>query len=282
MYSRYDVSGLTVDQIARRAPSIMAERPYSGGALTERYVFLPTIEPVKALIAEGWEPFEVFENKVRKDDKHGFQKHMIRFRHRNAISLFNGVDFNMLLTNSHDGTSAYKLMCALFRMVCGNGLIAVDKELEAMAVRHSGRKTIDDVVEASYRIIENAPLVANAIESMSAQKLTESERIAFARASLELRWQSEEREAVNGQVEVVSTAPIKAETLLKVRRNGDMATDTFTTLNVVQEHLIRGGDYGRNANGGATTTREVKSVTESTKLNRALWVLAREMEKLKG
>lgn len=267
---------LTVDELVRIAPSIGQTNAYH--ETSARFVPIPTIEPAKALIREGWVPFQVFENKVRKEDKHGYQRHLIRFRHRDAEQIFNGVDYNMVLTNANDGTGAYKLMAALYRMFCQNGTVIVDHELDAISIRHAGKdKTVDAVVDASYRIIEHAPMVADLIQRQSHMHLTESERIAYARAALELRWESEERE--DGTV--ISTAPVRAESLLRVKRNQDMSQDLFTTFNVVQEHLIRGGDAGFNRNGGRTTTREVGSITENTKINRALWVLTREMEKLK-
>ena len=49
---------------------------------------------------------------------------------------------------------------------------------------------------------------------------------------------------------------------------------------------MKGGIYGskRNANGHIrrVKTRPVKSIDRDVKLNKALWVLAEEMAKLKG
>ena len=50
----------------------------------------------------------------------------------------------------------------------------------------------------------------------------------------------------------------------------------------MQENLTQGGLRGRNRTGRATTTRPVSSIDQSVKLNRALWVLADEMRKLRG
>jgi hypothetical protein len=63
-------------------------------------------------------------------------------------------------------------------------------------------------------------------------------------------------------------------------RYGDAATDLWTTLNVVQEHLIRGGDryMGYTAGMGIrrNRTRGVAGIGEGQKLNNALWTLASE------
>ena len=46
--------------------------------------------------------------------------------------------------------------------------------------------------------------------------------------------------------------------------------------------MLKGGLRGRNRNGRATTTRAVTGIDQNVKINRALWVLAEEMRKLKA
>jgi hypothetical protein len=50
----------------------------------------------------------------------------------------------------------------------------------------------------------------------------------------------------------------------------------------VQEHVIRGGLPGRSAQGRRQHTRPVESIDRGVSLNRALWVLADEMRRLKA
>ena len=45
---------------------------------------------------------------------------------------------------------------------------------------------------------------------------------------------------------------------------------------------MRGGQPGRTAQGRRIRTREVASIDRTVNLNRALWVLAEEMRKLKS
>ena len=77
-------------------------------------------------------------------------------------------------------------------------------------------------------------------------------------------------------------APIRAAQLLEPRRYADTATDLWTSFNTVQEHLLRGGD--RTITTGSRRrgkTRQISSVGEDVRLNRALWTLAEEMARLK-
>ena len=50
----------------------------------------------------------------------------------------------------------------------------------------------------------------------------------------------------------------------------------------VQENSLQGGLPGRSAQGRRIRTREVGSIDRGVGLNRALWVLAEEMKKLKA
>lgn len=282
--------GLTENQLQQYAPSMFAETAYH--AMSERFRHYRTIEVVRALKHEGWIPFHATQNRARKEDKNGFQTHMIQLVHRDQRELTKVGDtyFTIWLRNAADGTSAYKLYPSILELRCTNGMTCYrpanqfgeESAIEPISIRHTGR-TLDDVIDASYRVVENIPLIAETIDEMKANTLTESERIEFARMALELRWQSDvETDADGNVIKVTSTAPITPERLLETHRTADRQDQQtlYRTTNIVQEHLVRGGDAGFNRNGGRTTTREINSVSENIKVNRALWVLA-EMKRLK-
>lgn len=277
-------AGFELAELPRMCPSLVAEKPYH--EMTERYAYLPSFEHVKALYSEGFVCTKLIENRVRKADKHGFQRHLLVFKHQEQesakISDVNSVTPTMAFINSHDGTSALKLISALHVFACGNGMFVVNDKIAEMTVKHAGRKSIDDVIEASYKIITQAPQVIETVKEMKALPLDERERMAFARAALELRWQSDESIQPDGSTALISTAPIKPETLLKPRRYQDKDTDLFTTLNVAQEHLIKGGDGAYNKANQWTHTRAVNSAAETVKLNKALWVLAEALKAAKS
>ena len=76
-------------------------------------------------------------------------------------------------------------------------------------------------------------------------------------------------------------APVTQAQVLAVRRFEDRADDLWTVTNRVQEALVRGGVDGRLANGRRAATRAVQGIDQNVKLNRALWVLATEMRRMK-
>ena len=71
---------LSSDEIRRCAPSIFADHARPG--VSSRYTFVSTAQVVALLGAEGWEPVKASEQRVRLEDRIGFQMHVIRFARR--------------------------------------------------------------------------------------------------------------------------------------------------------------------------------------------------------
>ena len=64
------------------APSIFAAGKHA--SRSERYTYIPTIEVLRGLRKEGFEPFMVAQSASRIEGKTEFTKHMIRMRHAGA------------------------------------------------------------------------------------------------------------------------------------------------------------------------------------------------------
>ncbi|HYD60296.1 MAG TPA: DUF932 domain-containing protein [Noviherbaspirillum sp.] len=269
-------SPLTDDQIRHVAPSIFAEDKHA--SRSDRYAYIPTIEVLNGLRKEGFQPFMVCQSRVRDDAKREHAKHMIRLRHANQITAQEADE--IILLNSHDGTSSYQMLAGQFVFVCGNGLVC-GKTQNDVRVRHQG-KVVDAVIEGANVVLEGFDLVREQREGMKALQLNDGERAAFARAALELRYGGDEPAEGEESSAAPKAFPITERQLLQPRRPAESGSDLWTTFNVVQENTIRGGLYGRNASGKRATTRAVTGIDQNVKLNRALWVLAEEMRRLKG
>jgi hypothetical protein len=258
-------------QLMRLVPSAFAEHANTN-TTSSRYEFFSTARMIDTLVAEGWQAVAALQSSARADERQGFQKHMIRFINGRIPQEVGGTILSMVLINAHDGTSSYQMLGGLLRRACGNGLMVDDKTFQPVRFKHTGFDE-GEVIEASYRVIEDLPQISERVGELSSIRLTEHERLAFARAALELRWENEDGK---------STAPVKPERLLTVHRSDDNQDDLYTTYNVVQENLVRGGLPGRTKTGSYTHTREVKGVDANVKLNKALWTLTAEMAKLKA
>lgn len=262
-------SPLNNESLRTACPSVFAEGKHD--TRSDKYSFLPTIEVVDEMRNEGWQVVDAKEQRTRDDSRRGFQKHLLRFQHIEAEGFHTVGDsrFEIVLVNSHDGSSAYQLHAGVFRLVCSNGMVVADSTLAKLSVKHIGFET-SQIIEASAELVGQIPALRDSVESMQARKLSDIERFAFAKAAHVLRFEDPER------------APVSPEKLLTPRRIGDGAKDAWTTLNTIQENVIRGGQRGlvKDSNGRLQRrrTRAVKGIDQDTKLNKALWTLAEALK----
>jgi hypothetical protein len=260
---------LVDEQMRRAAPSIFAEGKH--GSRSERYTYIPTIEVLRGLRHEGFEPFMVAQSKSRIEGKTEFTKHMIRMRHAGQVNTRPEAN-EIILINSHDGASSYQMLAGVFRYVCCNGLV-VGTVANDIRIPHKGRIQ-DEVIEGAFRVLEDFEAVDASTDAMKTLTLQPQEERAFATAALALRY----GERTEGQ----PPAPVSAEQLIEARRPEDLDHSLWTTFQRVQENALRGGQAGRSALGRRLHTRPVASIDRSVSLNRSLWVLAEEMRKLKA
>ena len=254
---------LTNDQILQAAPSVFALEAHESRSL--RYAYIPTSDIVAGLRSEGFMPFMVCQAKSRIEGKTEFTKHMIRFRY--ASQIVSDTANEIILVNSHDGTSSYQMLAGCWRFVCQNGLI-VGETIEDLRIRHSGNNILDDVIEGAYRIVDKFEQVDSAKEMMKGIELHPRQQNAFANAALQLRYDPEDN------------IPILGHQLNMARRDEDRGADLWRTFNRVQENIMQGGLQGFNRNGGKVTTRKVTGLSATVAINRGLWTLAEEMAKL--
>ncbi|EXF95915.1 hypothetical protein HK44_021385 [Pseudomonas fluorescens HK44] len=256
---------LSDDQIRTIAPSIFAENPHE--SRSERYSYIPTSAVLAELRSEGFEPFMVCQTRVRHDDRREYTKHMLRLRHASQI---NGTEANeIILLNSHDGTSSYQMLAGMFRFVCQNGLVC-GNIVGDVRVPHKGNVT-DHVIEGAYEVLHGFEQVQDSREAMRAITLDDGEAEVFARSALTLKYDSQD-----------NVLPITERQVLTPRRFDDKRSDLWSVFNRVQENLVKGGLSGRTANGHHQRTRPVQGIDQSVRLNRALWLLADGLRQLKA
>src|ERR1019366_4418956 len=96
----------------------LATRPYD--SMSQRYTHIATVGVIEAMIKAGFQPFSASQSRTRIEGKAAFTKHMIRFRHQDVSQSLAVGDVipEVFLINSHDGTSAYRLIAGLYRLAC--------------------------------------------------------------------------------------------------------------------------------------------------------------------
>ena len=265
---------LTLQQIEQLAPSAVQGHAHS--SRSSKYAFIPTLEIIKGMFKAGFNVFSASESRTRDASRRGFVKHMLRFRREGQTALAVGDSLpEVVLVNSHDGSSRYKLMAGIFRLVCSNGMIVADCSLASVSIKHMG-DVVAEVVESANMIAEHSQQTFASINDWSRLQLTAGERTAFAEAAHAYRFAD-----TDGKV----ATPIMPRQLLNPRRREDNKTDLWTTFNVVQENVIKGGLHAVQYNEGIpvrnVSSRAVKSIDGDVKMNKALWTLADALKKHK-
>jgi Domain of unknown function (DUF932). len=255
---------LTDEQIYSVAQSIFAHGKHE--SRSDRYTYIPTIEVLNGLRKEGFQPFMVAQSRSRIEGKQEFTKHMLRLRKADMLAV--DETFEIILINSHDGTSSYQMLAGCFRFVCQNGMVTGDT-VEDVRVQHRGNIT-DNVIEAAYQIMDDFGTAQASIENMKGTTLALPEAKIFAESALMLKYDDEDK------------TPIQPEQLLRPRRSADTGNDLWTTFNRVQENMLKGGLHGVTATGKRMTTQQVRSIDTNIKLNKALWNLSERMAGIKA
>lgn len=103
---------LTDAELMQTMPSV-----FSGDkreSRSERYTYIPTINIINRLREEGFQPFFTCQSRVRDLSRREYSKHMLRLRREGQI---NGKEVpEIILLNSHDGSSNYQMVPGLVQM----------------------------------------------------------------------------------------------------------------------------------------------------------------------
>jgi hypothetical protein len=247
---------LTDETIRTYAPSVFASQPWD--RMSARYRMLPTIAVVDQLREHGFFPVRATQSRCRIPGKDAFTRHLVRFRREADLDAATRSEVvELCLVNAHDGTSAYKFMAGLHRVIWTNGLISEGEDHGSISVRHSsGNDWRSQVIDATFTVLGQAEESLKTAEAWKALPLTPSQQLAYGEAALELR-----------------TSSITAPALLAPHRNEDApmsdgSRDLWRTYNTVQESVMKGGIRGKAATGRRITTKPVKSVSSEVALNR--------------
>lgn len=219
---------LTHDEMMNHVPSVFSAEKHE--SRSERYTCIPTITLLESLQREGFQPFFACQARVRDPGKREHTKHMLRLRREGQIT---GKQVpEIILLNSHDGSSSYQMLPGLFRAVCQNGLICGESFGE-VRVPHKGN-VVEKVIEGAYEVLGAFDRIEEKRDSMQRLMLPPPAQQAFAKAALTYRFGEEHQ-------------PVTEEQILAPRRWQDESSDLWTVFNRLQENLIKGGLSTRTA-----------------------------------
>lgn len=274
--SKTGTLALSNEGIMATCPSVFAESPHT--EVSDRYGFLPTINVVDALRAEGWFPVDATQRNVRDASKRSLTTHLVRFRRLGDEIRVGDSVVELLLKNSHDRSSAFVLHAGIFRMACANGIVIADRTFQKLSVRH-GKNVVGHIIDGAYSVVDEVPKITNSVEEMMGITLSEQEQRIFAKTAFEYT-QGE----IDPAIMLTPTDRITNQ-LLRPRRTADVEPTLWNTFNCIQETTLKGGITTRkvNANGRSrqSTTRQINAIDKKLNVNKALWSMAEEMKALK-
>jgi hypothetical protein len=133
--------------------------------LTDKYKLAKTSEIVKRIEGLGFKLDNFVAMKTRKKERQGFQKHRAIFTSPLLKATNDGVP-QLLLTNSHDGTSSVVLQLGFFRFICSNGLVVGSNVVKPLRIRHSGNDFEDRLIAGINTMVAQAEKILKLMSSV--------------------------------------------------------------------------------------------------------------------
>lgn len=138
---------LSKEKLFKLAPSVFTQA--RSHKTSDKYQSISTEQIIDKLMSEGFFPTWATQTMSQCQESKAFAKHMLRFQRHDALENNQGIYPELVLVNSHDGLSSYRLMAGLYRVVCSNGLIE-GRTYNEIRIKHQG-DIIRNVIEGTYR-----------------------------------------------------------------------------------------------------------------------------------
>lgn len=224
--------------------------------LSSKYAVVSTNAVVEELQKRGFVKREVRGGTLNRNG--GTKVHTVRLVFGELINVKGDLlRPEVVITNSFDGKSAFKVKAGIFRQVCTNGLTVLCEELKEIKLRHSGDAS-DLALQIIERMAESLPLMMEIVGKMREKTLTEAEAIAFAISAAKVRWNK-------------SFTPEQAKVLLQAGRPEDTGLQLWEVFNVVQERVL--STAGLQV-PGMRRVQILKNANRYEKVNSELFALA--------
>lgn len=247
--------------------------------ISDHFNFFNTGTVVDDLGEMGWVVVDAIQQKAKKNPN--TTKHMLRFRNPDFSQPLtdNGLIPEILVTNSHDGQTAFKFHVALFRIICSNGLVIADTTFEQFKVPHMGYSF--DVARDYMKLVTNrTPDILRQINKFSKTRVDENGQLQYATEALLARYAMDYTDRFDRTVDWKQLKKdFDPHELLVVQRPEDEGDSLWKVYNRVQENLIKGNysHWGKDSEGKDKTrgARELTNIRNSLIANKELWSLTK-------
>jgi len=195
--------------------------------VSERYSFIPTNRIIEDMAVLGWLPVKI-QGCVKPTALAA--KHVVRLRRENDLTQGIGeVTPEIVIMNSHDGLSAFRLRAGLFRLVCSNGLVVSDGVFRAISIRHI-RYSYASVKDAVVKFADSIPCIIDHVSRLKGVILSDPEKILFAAEIARLRFPT--GQAYGSDINITDA--------LRPTRKEDAGNSLWCVFNMLQEKILQG------------------------------------------
>ena len=270
-------TALTNERIQQLAPAVFSSTKADG--LSERYASLNTAQLLPVLADFGYFPMQAAQKKSRKGEAQ-HSSHMLSFaKTYHTEDIIGDVRPEIILYNSHDGSSSVRLFAGCFRFICSNGIVAGDGFQSRM---YHSAKSINGFEDMLASTVNSLPLLMERIEKLRCTKLSYGDAADMARKGVQTRWKMFDETIEDIPFGSYATEKTVRDALA-VQRNEDDYMDAFTVFNRIQEAVVRGNAFVRSLSKANTKhgdtgimrkARPISSVSEGIRVNSELWTIA--------
>lgn len=218
--------------------------------VSSKYRFISSGQFVEDMRLNGWDLVNTV-NRTRT----GLGKHAMRFRNP-ELKLKSGDFLDIVVLNSHDGTSSFQLSLGIYRLVCANGLVIGKDIVQPIFIRHVGYAA-EKVKTAIAALLEQAEKVNSLVDRLQARVLTMEEHTAFVNAALQIRG--------------LEPHKVVADQLWAPRRKEDAGLNAWAVFNKVQEYCLHGFRYTDLEEHRLKTARRITGAKPQIDVNKALF-----------
>ncbi|MBW6087679.1 DUF945 domain-containing protein [Escherichia coli] len=193
---------------------------------SERYAYIPTITVWKICSGKAFSRSSPARPVCATRAAGGYTKHMLRLRRAGEI---NGEHVpEIILLNSHDGTSSYQMLPGYFRFVCQNGCVC-GQSLGEVRVPHRGN-VVEKVIEGAYEVVGVFDRIEEKRDAMQSLVLPPPARQALAQAALTYRYGDEHQ-------------PVTTADILTPRRREDYGKDLWSAYQTIRGEYAERRDF---------------------------------------
>lgn len=259
---------LTREEIRKRCPLAFCTEPTR--PVSDKYVVANTMTVIEDLEKLGWHVVEAAQRKNIKKGVNGetipsqYSLHAITFQNpdiyitrtvgdKEEIDCFPQI----ILWNSFDGSSSFRFMIGCFRLVCSNGLVICDNEFADVRIRHI-HYTFEQMRQVVVDAMEQVGVQIKKMDAMEKVTLTKEQQIQMAYEFLKIR-------NVKGEI-----SENDVESILTPKREEDQGNSLWSTFNILQENMTRGG-FRVTKNDKSRKVRPVKSFIKDLDMNQKMW-----------